>query len=103
MTKGLFLAAMSVMCSGSGMCGPNFSSPGAGCVSAAPGLEFEYEIPKRHVAHVGDGVDDRLAEIHDGRRLQRRVPALDDRSEEHTSELQSRRDLVCRLLLEKKK
>src|SRR5215469_17266270 len=25
------------------------------------------------------------------------------RSEEHTSELQSRRDLVCRLLLEKKK
>src|SRR6266576_759165 len=29
-----------------------------------------------------------------------RTPA---RSEEHTSELQSRRDLVCRLLLEKKK
>src|SRR5438874_3140213 len=28
---------------------------------------------------------------------------LDARSEEHTSELQSRRDLVCRLLLEKKK
>src|SRR5690349_13657780 len=36
-----------------------------------------------------------------------RKPALylqrDLRSEEHTSELQSRRDLVCRLLLEKKK
>src|SRR5690349_23020157 len=32
-------------------------------------------------------------------------PGRDDevRSEEHTSELQSRRDLVCRLLLEKKK
>src|SRR5690349_23832090 len=28
---------------------------------------------------------------------------LEHRSEEHTSELQSRRDLVCRLLLEKKK
>src|SRR5690349_23466995 len=28
---------------------------------------------------------------------------IDRRSEEHTSELQSRRDLVCRLLLEKKK
>src|SRR5215211_2491687 len=28
---------------------------------------------------------------------------LDDRSEEHTSELQSHSDLVCRLLLEKKK
>src|SRR5437773_4248489 len=27
----------------------------------------------------------------------------DDRSEEHTSELQSHHDLVCRLLLEKKK
>src|SRR5437868_11310448 len=34
-----------------------------------------------------------------------RVPAADTRkrSEEHTSELQSRFDLVCRLLLEKKK
>src|SRR5438132_8722803 len=31
-----------------------------------------------------------------------RVPGL-DRSEEHTSELQSHSDLVCRLLLEKKK
>src|SRR5690349_24259578 len=29
--------------------------------------------------------------------------ARSHRSEEHTSELQSRRDLVCRLLLEKKK
>src|SRR5438874_7906244 len=29
--------------------------------------------------------------------------AAEWRSEEHTSELQSRRDLVCRLLLEKKK
>src|SRR5438874_13276094 len=31
------------------------------------------------------------------------TPAGFSRSEEHTSELQSRRDLVCRLLLEKKK
>src|SRR5690349_23115515 len=31
------------------------------------------------------------------------VPEQNARSEEHTSELQSRRDLVCRLLLEKKK
>src|SRR6266403_5282536 len=31
------------------------------------------------------------------------APASKRRSEEHTSELQSRRDLVCRLLLEKKK
>src|SRR3712207_7878865 len=35
---------------------------------------------------------------------QARVGGLDvDRSEEHTSELQSRQYLVCRLLLEKKK
>src|SRR5690349_23711806 len=40
----------------------------------------------------------------------KKLDGLDDwvrerfiRSEEHTSELQSRRDLVCRLLLEKKK
>src|SRR3712207_8822297 len=31
----------------------------------------------------------------------RRLPSLDCRSEEHTSELQSRQYLVCRLLLEK--
>src|SRR5437773_5650294 len=39
----------------------------------------------------------------DGRRheVQPHLPAL--RSEEHTSELQSHHDLVCRLLLEKKK
>src|SRR6266496_6466928 len=41
-------------------------------------------------------------------RLTHWAPALGSgvkagRSEEHTSELQSRRDLVCRLLLEKKK
>src|SRR2546422_5790823 len=37
-----------------------------------------------------------------GHRLEGRVPRL-ARSEEHTSELQSRLHLVCRLLLEKKK
>src|SRR5690349_22121402 len=43
------------------------------------------------------GPDDRLAGVLTGAR------DVFDRSEEHTSELQSRRDLVCRLLLEKKK
>src|SRR5215469_18171676 len=38
-----------------------------------------------------------------GRRAPGRRPGPSGRSEEHTSELQSRRDLVCRLLLEKKK
>src|SRR5207253_10153443 len=38
--------------------------------------------------------------VHEQRRLREELPA---RSEEHTSELQSRGHLVCRLLLEKKK
>src|SRR5690606_8164997 len=48
---------------------------------------------------VGEGaeaVEDRLGEIG-------RSPGHGVRSEEHTSELQSRENLVCRLLLEKKK
>src|SRR5690349_23100783 len=49
---------------------------------------------RRHVLHPADRgrVQIRLAER-----------GIVPRSEEHTSELQSRRDLVCRLLLEKKK
>src|SRR5206468_8458344 len=35
--------------------------------------------------------------------VSRKVGSIGRRSEEHTSELQSRSDLVCRLLLEKKK
>src|SRR5204862_7192137 len=38
-----------------------------------------------------------------GKQLIEVVAGHPPRSEEHTSELQSRRDLVCRLLLEKKK
>src|SRR5206468_7255629 len=38
-----------------------------------------------------------------GARCGKREAGKDCRSEEHTSELQSRSDLVCRLLLEKKK
>src|SRR3712207_8990146 len=50
----------------------------------------------------GDQVEQRgqHPEEHPGHR---RVRLLDERSEEHTSELQSRQYLVCRLLLEKKK
>src|SRR5260370_25798783 len=39
----------------------------------------------------------------DGRRARGRGVGADGRSEEHTSELQSHLNLVCRLLLEKKK
>src|SRR3712207_8380198 len=46
---------------------------------------------------------DGLAHLALGGPRQERVDAVDDvRSEEHTSELQSRQYLVCRLLLEKK-
>src|SRR3712207_8473247 len=38
-----------------------------------------------------------------GVRAHRTAPSIVGRSEEHTSELQSRQYLVCRLLLEKKK
>src|SRR5690606_40855115 len=44
------------------------------------------------------GADPDVVTDRDGRR-----PARIERSEEHTSELQSRENLVCRLLLEKKK
>src|SRR5690349_22646460 len=41
--------------------------------------------------------------LHEFCRARQQLLILRGRSEEHTSELQSRRDLVCRLLLEKKK
>src|SRR5207244_12875289 len=59
--------------------------------------------------HAEDGLEDDL-ELHDDLDLAQaadwpsraRHPVDDDRSEEHTSELQSPDHLVCRLLLEKK-
>src|SRR5438045_8382052 len=67
------------------------------------GFNF-YEKSPRHIA------EDQAAEIR--ARLPKKIKAVgifvnrltaDVRSEEHTSELQSLRHLVCRLLLEKKK
>src|SRR3712207_6957468 len=48
-------------------------------------------------------IQDPIDVADDLRPLCRKVWAGHDRSEEHTSELQSRQYLVCRLLLEKKK
>src|SRR5690606_41624235 len=73
------------------------------------GLELHQQVVRRHSA-----VDTKLGEPEtgilrhrlgdfrglEGRGLER--GASDMRSEEHTSELQSRENLVCRLLLEKK-
>src|SRR3712207_7972238 len=54
-----------------------------------------------------DGIDVDALEraLRDGARpkLAHIIPNFHNRSEEHTSELQSRQYLVCRLLLEKKK
>src|SRR2546429_5756441 len=47
------------------------------------------------------GIPDHLPILQQARK--RRIPIWSERSEEHTSELQSRLHLVCRLLLEKKK
>src|SRR3712207_7699251 len=52
-------------------------------------------------APVGHGRCPAALSEHLGQALQARL--VGDRSEEHTSELQSRQYLVCRLLLEKKK
>src|SRR2546421_8898965 len=57
-----------------------------------------------HDLHLGAGRLDRgdiRVEAVDG--IQHHAELRVTRSEEHTSELQSRSDLVCRLLLEKKK
>src|SRR5690349_23814254 len=51
--------------------------------------------------HAATGVDHRTFGLQ--QQLHRLADLARVRSEEHTSELQSRRDLVCRLLLEKKK
>src|SRR2546427_2934740 len=60
------------------------------------------EIPaQNNLRHLQVVLDDKNNSL----RLLRRdlEPIEDDRSEEHTSELQSQSNLVCRLLLEKKK
>src|SRR2546422_2326815 len=55
-----------------------------------------------HHRHTGGNVAHSLISVEHVSKVYRR-DALQIRSEEHTSELQSRLHLVCRLLLEKKK
>src|SRR5687767_15723973 len=57
---------------------------------------FEDALAGDFRAHVAPGEDERHRRLRD-------AGFLGDRSEEHTSELQSLAYLVCRLLLEKKK
>src|SRR2546422_8247557 len=64
-------------------------------------LDLEALVGGRVVGEDRDALLDGLAR--DPLRQRGRRRALQGRSEEHTSELQSRLHLVCRLLLEKKK
>src|SRR5947207_5803300 len=61
-------------------------------------LVDELVLAITEVAAGGSRIDPGIAA-----RLSQRDDTVDERSEEHTSELQSHSDLVCRLLLEKKK
>src|SRR3989449_6981544 len=66
-------------------------------------LDFARQRPHvRQPVDVKDVVA-RVGALHRSALKKARVQAIDLRSEEHTSELQSRLHLVCRLLLEKKK
>src|SRR3712207_8223504 len=55
-------------------------------------------------AHTDTGINDDSSRFHQPAKvvLERRAQRREPRSEEHTSELQSRQYLVCRLLFEKK-
>src|SRR3712207_7694030 len=61
------------------------------------------QLPHVHAVAAGDDQGGRQARGHQGDLARGRQAARQARSEEHTSELQSRQYLVCRLLLEKKK
>src|SRR3712207_7177170 len=63
-----------------------------------------HQVSRRHAEEVEHWqVVDQLVELQRHVAPEREREADERRSEEHTSELQSRQYLVCRLLLEKKK
>src|SRR5207249_2970866 len=64
-------------------------------------LVFGFHVETQH-ARLKRGAHFRYALADPGENGFRRAAPYSERSEEHTSELQSRFDLVCRLLLEKK-
>src|SRR5207247_4719230 len=77
------------------------ASPGIGFASSCSGLAHRAGQSLRHAQQLQDIAVRELSIGGMAEPGQHLVQAV--RSEEHTSELQSRVDLVCRLLLEKKK
>src|SRR5438270_2659377 len=75
------------------------SSPSAKCPSASTSCASSTRRPARFMQVTGRKSAPSLTEPCPCPERERRV----ERSEEHTSELQSQSNLVCRLLLEKKK
>src|SRR5256885_10882761 len=61
---------------------------------------MEFAQTEEQFAQSGEGPAAQLVDVGNGHRV---LHGRDHRSEEHTSELQSPCNLVCRLLLEKKK
>src|SRR2546422_3127126 len=70
-------------------------------------LDLQVHLQRRDAALGARDLEVHVAEVvlvaQDVGQHREAVAFLDQRSEEHTSELQSRLHLVCRLLLEKKK
>src|SRR2546428_10286315 len=76
---------------------PSCGDDDVGARRAVPALTMGNHTGLPLLHFDGDGLGSRQHVVFRGGRRETR------RSEEHTSELQSRSDLVCRLLLEKKK
>src|SRR3712207_7911026 len=75
-----------------------FRSPGTVTLRKIPSRSTTAQDPEDRVEHLS-----RVTPLASGGLRERKKIAELVRSEEHTSELQSRQYLVCRLLLEKKK
>src|SRR5690606_40534063 len=64
---------------------------------------FRASFPKKDFKEIDRDVRKVTRALGEARDLDVQLEVVQERSEEHTSELQSRENLVCRLLLEKKK
>src|SRR5690554_7791904 len=94
LTQGLFVSFMAVALA-TGCAGPSASSPDK--IQRALALDTRDSVDQ----YVLGATDVVRVSVWRNEDLSISVPVRPDRSEEHTSELQSRPHLVCRLLLEK--